>query len=314
MKSKPIKFGFKLWVLCGADGYPYHLSIYQGKTDTKFTYGLGGDVILQMINIVARLQDGNLAESEFFFDNYFTGYDLMKHLADRKIMATGTVRSNRTKGATEKMTSDKIMKKKERGSYDYTCDGNVFCTIWNDNSVVRTMSTVHTHEPVQNASRFKKGVTGRIALTQPFVIKKYNEGMGGVDVMDRLIGSYRPRISAKKWWFTLFVNALNVSVTAAWRLWQIANPKETMSHKDFRRQITLVLLVSGDDANLPRRELPTANLPRDVQVDGKGHVMAATSQGRCKMCKRNCRKKCVKCNVRLYTDRGTTCYYEYHDL
>ena len=70
------------------------------------------------------------------------------------------------------------MKKKERGSYDFTCDGNVFCTVWKDNALVKTMSTVHTHEPLQYASRFKKGVTGRVALTQLLLIKKYNEGMG----------------------------------------------------------------------------------------------------------------------------------------
>ena len=101
MQSKPIKFGFKLWALCGVDGYPYHLSIYCGKSDKQFRFGSGGDVTLSMINIVDEMSDGNLAESEFFFDNLFTSYNLMKHLADRKIMATGTVRSNRTNGATD---------------------------------------------------------------------------------------------------------------------------------------------------------------------------------------------------------------------
>ena len=46
----------------------------------------------------------------------------------------------------------------------------------------------------------KKGVSqDGISMTQPFVIKKYNEGMGGIDVMDHLLGSYRPNVSAKKW-------------------------------------------------------------------------------------------------------------------
>ena len=31
MKSKPIKFGYKLWALCANDGYPYHLDIYCGS-------------------------------------------------------------------------------------------------------------------------------------------------------------------------------------------------------------------------------------------------------------------------------------------
>ncbi|KRY07321.1 PiggyBac transposable element-derived protein 3 [Trichinella patagoniensis] len=31
LKGKPIRFGYKVWMLCGNDGYPYHMTIYQGK-------------------------------------------------------------------------------------------------------------------------------------------------------------------------------------------------------------------------------------------------------------------------------------------
>ncbi|OAF63895.1 hypothetical protein A3Q56_08401 [Intoshia linei] len=31
IKSKPIRYGYKIWCLCGNDGYPYNLSINQGK-------------------------------------------------------------------------------------------------------------------------------------------------------------------------------------------------------------------------------------------------------------------------------------------
>ena len=132
--------------------------------------------------------------------------------------------------------------------------------------------------------------------------------------MDRLIGSYRPRVATKKWCWTLFVNVLNVSVSAAWWLWEIVNPKEKRSHIEFRREIVLVLLASGNEAleNIPHRT--AASLPQEVRVDGKDHVVSTTTQGRCKVCKKNCRKKCVKCDARLHTDRGTTCYYEYHNL
>ena len=53
-----------------------------------------------------------------------------------------------------------------------------------------------------------------IPVSHPNVIKAYNEGMGGVDMMDILLESYRPGTTMKKWWFFLFVNILNVSVIA----------------------------------------------------------------------------------------------------
>ena len=31
MRGKPICFGFKIWCLCGSDGYPYNMKTYQGK-------------------------------------------------------------------------------------------------------------------------------------------------------------------------------------------------------------------------------------------------------------------------------------------
>ena len=43
-------------------------------------------------------------------------------------------------------------------------------------------------------------------ISQPYVIKAYNEKMGGVDMMDRLLESYHPATIMKKWWFSLFVN------------------------------------------------------------------------------------------------------------
>ena len=31
IKGKPVKFGYKLWMLCSSDGYPYNFEIYCGQ-------------------------------------------------------------------------------------------------------------------------------------------------------------------------------------------------------------------------------------------------------------------------------------------
>ena len=36
-----------------------------------------------------------------------------------------------------------------------------------------------------------------VNVAQPFLMKKYNSRMGGADVMDWLLGSYRPTIKGK---------------------------------------------------------------------------------------------------------------------
>ena len=68
--------------------------------------------------------------------------------------------------------------------------------------------------------------------------------MGGVDVLDRLLGSYRVTIRGKTWYWPLFINALNVSIVATWRIHCHAKVSK-MSHLDFRRETTLCLLKSS---------------------------------------------------------------------
>ena len=63
-----------------------------------------------------------------------------------------------------------------------------------------------------------------------------------MDLYDRLLASYRPSVQAKKWWWPLFINALNTSIVAAWRLQCHFHPDEKTSHLKFRRTITLCLL------------------------------------------------------------------------
>ena len=33
--KKPIRFGYKNWVVCSGDGYPYKVTPYQGKSESK---------------------------------------------------------------------------------------------------------------------------------------------------------------------------------------------------------------------------------------------------------------------------------------
>ena len=135
----------------------------------------------------------------FFFDNFFTNYHLLADLAERNIKTIGTVRENRTLGASGKMKSIKEMKKCERGTFNFCSDEIVYFCKWNDNSIFNIASNFTSHIPTETVKRrMKKKTDARV--TQPKLIKQYNLGMGGVDVMDRLLGTYRPMIRGKKWY------------------------------------------------------------------------------------------------------------------
>ena len=136
--------------------------------------------------------------------------------------------------------------------------------------------------------------------------------MGGVDLMDRLLAAFRPTIRGKKWWWPLFLNVVNVSVVAAWRLYcNIA--KQKMDHLTFLREVTLCLLKT--EQNEPRVQIsggPHPGLLDCLRFDGVGHQRMSCSQGCCRVCQSNTRTKCSKCDARLHCDRGTMCFVTYH--
>ncbi|GFR31520.1 piggyBac transposable element-derived protein 1 [Trichonephila clavata] len=134
IRGKSIRFVFKQWAMCcGVTGYCYNADIYEGKPSRISeednlegdTYGLGVSVILNKISTIDKPE-----EHCFYFDNFFTSFDLLKNLKERNIPATGTVRCNRMNKCPIK--KDKEMKKEFRGAFDYRYDeiNGIFGLVW----------------------------------------------------------------------------------------------------------------------------------------------------------------------------------------
>lgn len=303
IRGKPIRFGYKIWMICSSNGYPYKMEIYSGKQNgAKADAPLGSRVVMDMLSVVEQPE-----QHEVFFDNFFTSYNLMNQLTSLKIRAVGTIRENRTGGCP--LRSAKDMKKTERGTYDFRSNGRIFVCRWNDSSVVTVASNYATHEPISKAKRYSRIEKKRVDIPQPALIQRYNEGMGGVDLLDRLLGSYRPQLRSKKWWWNLFSNALNMGVVASWLIHcEIHKGTESeLSHLEFRRNITMALLNSQMKVSSrpgPKPHLPILNRKTD------NHYLVPFTQGRCAVCQKNVRKQCVACEKRLHS----SCFTKYHGL
>lgn len=323
MKDKPVRFGYKIWGLAGSDGYPYCMKIYTGKeeisaeperkkkkTDPREKDprdSLGGRVVLQFAQVV--LQESDPLHHKFFFDNFFSSYGLFRELKIMKLYAVGTIRENRAGGASAHLISSKDLKRKERGSYDSVCDGIVYINKWHDNSIVCTASNAITHNPVRSVTRRKKG--GTVNTSQPALIHEYNKGMGGVDLLDRLVAAYRPTIRTKKWWWPLFSHALVVMVTAAYRVHcNLHKHGGLLTHLDFVRYITKCLLEAAPSSRGVGGGHHGA-IPVDIRVS-LNHEKSPTTQGRCIVCHKNTRIRCSICNVRIHHDRNTDCWKTHH--
>ena len=208
IRNKPIRFGYKFWFLCEADGYPYNFELYKGKDDGR-KEPLGTSAVERMSSII---ESDKCKNHILDFDNFFTRCSLLVDLAGKNLRAIGTVRSNRRESCFFGIT-----KKDEIASYDYKSDGTVLFVQWKDNSIVTVGTNFGKVTPVDKVSRWVKG-KGKVSVDQPEVIYECNKGMGGVDLLDMLLGSYRTNLHSKKWWWPLFSNALNIAVVAAFKI------------------------------------------------------------------------------------------------
>ena len=196
IKGKPIRYGYKVWVLTTSLGHAINLIPYQGAATVKPVPGLGmgGQVVIDLISALPH--NG----FHLTFDNLFTSLALSEELTKRGFGCTGTIRANRVGNCP--LSDTKAIEKQPRGSYDFKTDKEkgVILIRWHENNVVTLLSNKYGIEPVGAATCWSKQEGKRVGVPQPNIVKHYNATMGGVDLLDQNVGLYRIGINSKKWW------------------------------------------------------------------------------------------------------------------
>ena len=190
IRNEPIRFRYKLWIIASSCGIPYKVTIYEGKEITeKSNDPFGTRVVIECLTVCES------TDHRIFFDNIFKFYNLIYRHVEKEFRAIGTLRPNRTSGCP--LTDAKLMKKKSRDSFEYKSCDNIEVVRWNDKNVVTFYSKCVGSEPVGKIKRWVKN-EGHIYETQPAVVKLYNKGMGGVNLVDRALSDLRPSMHGKK--------------------------------------------------------------------------------------------------------------------
>lgn len=304
IRGKPVRFGYKNWMLCSSTGYCYQFDTYAGAKNypTVSNIPLGSKVVLDLLTVIKCPSDHII-----YFDNYFTSHRLMNVLREKGFRATGTVRDNRTKNCPLK--PPKEMKKEERGSFvsQYDEKNRLLFVRWMDNSVV-TMCTNHDAVyPTNLVKRWSSKEKARIEVQQPRVIANYNLGMGGVDLHDQGINNYPIMIRGKKWWWPLFTNMINMSVVNAWRLHRIVS-NEKLDLFNFIRSLSRHYLRVHKKATHSRA---SGSVPPSLRYSGGGHYpKRMEKQLRCKQCHQKVRWQCILCKISLCLERE--CFIQFH--
>jgi len=197
LKSKPKKWGFKIWVQAGTNGYVHCFELYQGALkNNKSLFGPIGETVLRLCHSI----EGK--NHKLFMDNLFTTVPLLRKLKSLNIDVLGTLRLNRVTGIENYLVKDKLL---NRGNCSIaTSDDNLTIVRWKDTKLVHTISTYAGAHPEDTTSRYDRKEKKRIEVTRPFSIREYNKFMGGVDLMDRMIAHYPHGFKNKKWYLRIF--------------------------------------------------------------------------------------------------------------
>lgn len=324
IRGKPHPWGYKVWVLATSFGYVLDFEVYQGKSSVRpdpSELGIIGDLVMRLSESVRDKYH------KLFFDNLFTSIPLLTALKEVKIFSSGTIRTNRLAGAEKKLVPATELKKKPRGSSSVVTSQttNISIVRWFDNSPVHTASVFAGAEPVGTVERWNNKDKIYEIIPRPYSIELYNKHMGGVDLMDSLVGLYRHTIKDKRWYMRIFYHFCQVSVVNCWLLWKNNPENEKLDLLEFKSSIATSLIYCGA-SKLKKRGRPSleANLsaakkravnkaPSELRLDGGDHYPCKT-EGKyaalchLKECRRKTRYKCMRCNEPLCPE----CFFQFH--
>ena len=120
------------------------------------------------------------------------------------------------------MLSEKDLKKKGRGFFDYVVEANSGVTSlrWFDNGLVQLVSNYVGNDLASQARRWSKKKGRFIHIERPSMVVEYNSHMGGVDLCDMLLSLYRIRHRSTKYYMHIVFYCIGVAVVNGWLLYR----------------------------------------------------------------------------------------------
>ncbi|XP_008581641.1 PREDICTED: piggyBac transposable element-derived protein 1-like [Galeopterus variegatus] len=235
LNGKPIRIGYKIWCGTTTRGYLVWFEPYQEeatiKADKDLDLGLGGNLVMNFADVL--LERGQYPY-HLCFDSFFTSVKLMSALKKKGVRATGTICENRTEKCP--LMNAEHMEKMKRGYFDFRVEENdeIILCCWHGDGIISLCSNAVGIEPVNKINCF--AADEEISqISQPSIVKLYDECRKGVAKMDQIIAKYKVRIRSKKWYSSLVSYMIDVAMNNAWQLHRACNPGASLDLLDFRK-------------------------------------------------------------------------------
>lgn len=316
MPKKPIKRGYKVWVLADQSGYCSKFDLYTGKTGDVAEKNLGSRVVQ---SLAKGLENKG---HHLYFDNYFNNVPLLETLQSKEIYASGTI--NPIRKYMPVFRADRNMK---QGEFDYSVSNKGLLAIkWKDKRCVNLLSNYH--RPDDTSSVKRKNKDGHVDdVPCPKLLIDYNKYMNGVDKFDQNKGTYEINRKSRKWWHRIFFYFVDASVVNAYVIYRhiLEENSKPLSMKDFRLEIIRKLIREPSRKRLSVSRIPVTVkkhrrfVPKEVRLKDSSHQPTYTSRRRCALCSTKAKQirtnwMCSRCDVPLCLGKNKTCFERYHSV
>ena len=299
IKNKPVRWGFKIFALCcSKTGYLWNFKVYTGRDQANQPQlGLTKTVVTDLCE--PFFHQGY----RVYFDQFYTSPVLATTLLSSDIHSVGTCQINRS-GVPGLKNVKRWDKQANRGDIRYVRDNDLF-TQWKDKRTVTILSTLHKgNDRVMTQCRTKQnGQYVVVQVPKPLAVEDYNHHMGGVEVFDQLVATYRILRKTRKWWKTLFFDLVDVAVVNSfllYRSWgaqyaEFLQIPSNLSHLEFRECLIRDLVGIDEQEDVPVAAVGRRKRRHDDIEDGHPPEVAPSSQ----------RRNCVVCYRMHHVERKT---------
>ena len=214
----------------------------------------------------------------------------------------------------------KNFKFSERGDHETRQHKNLAVVLWQDNKVVKVLST--NADPTDERTVQRKCKDGSSqSVPCPLAIMLYNMFMGGVDRSDQLRGYYIVRLKGRKMYKYIFWFLFDLAITNAFILCKNYTHLRVSSLKSFRVELAKALVGSYCSRKKPGRLSSSIPRPKRFQLADHYPLRGAKKAHRCHLCQIKYKRRretvwrCMTCNKFLcHTGTDSDCYYEYHRI
>ena len=189
----------------------------------------------------------------------------------------------------------------------------LFCS-WNDRRLVSMLNTFLQHSMEEIPVKFPKNSTRQ----KPCTVVKYNETMGGVDEVDKILQPYTTSRKSLKWYKKIFFHLIDITVYNSFNIYKEVSGKKT-NYKKFVLELLEELFQELD------LEVKPKGRPSEIEILDTGrmsgmHFPKKPTKSNCILCYRSGKRsttvfECERCKVHLclgQAGQSNNCFRLYH--